>query len=252
MARLTALGLTALLLVSSAQGALAQATGGLPAMSAEQLLAYAKAQPEGGGGALNSNTGPGGASFGGGAAPAPVINTAPPAIAPLPANLTGRFRPKGIVAVMQPGSTLETARAVAQQFGLELVTFTPSRLLRTPVVRFQIPDDRTVPTLVAAMAGDARMLRAQPNFVYGPAAGQAPRKPLLPQYALDVIGAGDAQLVAQGKRRPLIAIIDTGIDETHPDLEGSVRDRFDAVGAWYRHREHHCRARQTARYRARC
>ncbi len=243
MARLKMIGLTALLLASSAHGAFAATAAGLPPMTAEQLLAYAKSLPAGGGGGVvNSNTGPGGATFpgaggagagsaggGGGAGATPTANTAPPSFEPLPATITGRFRPNEIVAVLQAGSTIDTARAVAQQFGLQLETFTPSRLLRTPVVRFRIPDGRPVPTVLAAMTGDARMLRSQPNFIYGPAAGQAPRKPLLPQYALDVIGAGDAQAAAQGKR-PLIAIIDTGIDETHPDLAGSVRDHFDAVG----------------------
>ena len=240
MVRMRAIGLTALLLASSAHCAFGAASRALPPMTAAELLAYAKSlPPSGGGGVVNSNTGPGGATFPGagsagggqgGNSAAPVANTAPPAFEALPATISGRFRPNEIVAVLQPGSTLATAQAVAQQFSLQLETFTPSRLLRTPIVRFRIRDGRPVPTVLAAMTGDARMLRSQPNFLYGPAAGQAPRKPLLPQYALDVIGAGDAQAAAEGKRRPLIAIIDTGIDETHPDLSGSVRDRFDAVG----------------------
>ncbi len=203
--------------------------------------------PAGGGGAVNTSTGPGGATFpgagpgtggagsaGGGQGGGAAANTAPPAFAPLPAPIPGRFRPNEIVGVLVPGSTIDTARAIAQQYGLQLETFAPSRLLRTPTVRFRIPDGRPVPTVLTAMTGETRMLRWQPNFLYGPAAGQTLRKPLLPQYALDVIGAGDAQAAAEGKRRPLIAIIDTGIDETHPDLAGSVRDRFDAVGdgAW--------------------
>lgn len=49
------------------------------------------------------------------------------------------------------------------------------------------------------------------------------------QYALSKISAPAANHLASG-RDTLVAVIDTGIEETHPELEGAVADRFDAIG----------------------
>lgn len=49
------------------------------------------------------------------------------------------------------------------------------------------------------------------------------------QYALSKISAPAANHLASG-RDTLVAVIDTGIEETHPELQGAVADRFDAIG----------------------
>src|SRR5690606_38068856 len=49
------------------------------------------------------------------------------------------------------------------------------------------------------------------------------------QYALSKISAPAANHLASG-RDTLVAVIDTGIEETHPELEGAVADRFDDMG----------------------
>lgn len=202
-------------------------------LDAASLLAYAKSLPAGGG---NSSTGPGGAAFPGlgGGAPATPISATPdrplPAFASPPQNPSGRFRPNEILVLLQPGATPETARALAQQFNLQLETYVPSRLLRTALVRFRIPDARPIGGVVSQIVADPRVRASQRNFLYKPAEDAVPRKSVLPQYALDVIRAGAALIQVPAGRRPVVAVIDTGIDETHPDLAGAVRDRFDAVG----------------------
>ena len=189
------------------------------------------------------STGPGGAPVSGGQAPqqgagnaplAAVTATAPsappPVLVPLQAAAAGQFRADDVLVLLQPGAVAGTAQAIAQSFGLQLVTVTPSRLLRTSLVRLRITDGRPVATVVAALAADPRVRASQPNFLYRPADGTRPRKSALPQYALDLIGADAARASVQSGRRTVVAIIDTGIDATHPDLAGAVRDRFDAVG----------------------
>jgi subtilisin family serine protease len=49
------------------------------------------------------------------------------------------------------------------------------------------------------------------------------------QYALEKLQISDVHRIAKGANVP-IAVIDSEIDATHPDLEGAVTQRFDAVG----------------------
>lgn len=158
----------------------------------------------------------------------------PPVIGPLPAIVTGRFRPRQVVALLQLGATIDTARALAQDFGLQLEVFVPSRLLQTPLVRFRIADARSESAVAAALRADPRVRASQRNFIYVPAADQLAPTARPPQYSLDIIGAELAQSKAHGEHRPVVAIIDTGIDASHADLMGSVQDRFNAAddGTW--------------------
>jgi subtilisin family serine protease len=153
-----------------------------------------------------------------------------PSIAPLPAVVSGRFRPKEVVVLLRPGATVGTAQALAQAFGLQLEVFLPSRLLQSPFVRFHIPDARTESAVAAALRADPRVRASQRNFIYDPTKEIVLRKAALPQYALHVIGIDALRSEARGGHRPIIAIVDTGIDETHPELLSSVSDHFDAVG----------------------
>ncbi|CAN1561295.1 AprE Subtilisin-like serine proteases [Rhabdaerophilaceae bacterium] len=55
-----------------------------------------------------------------------------------------------------------------------------------------------------------------------------PPPALKPQYVLDKLGVPDAHRIARGKAIK-VALIDTGIDERHPELDGVIAGRFDAL-----------------------
>ncbi|MFV0368826.1 MAG: S8 family peptidase, partial [Hyphomicrobiaceae bacterium] len=59
-----------------------------------------------------------------------------------------------------------------------------------------------------------------------PVASEKPRK-TLPQYALDMIDAPRALRISRGQN-VLVAVIDTGIDEKHPELDGTIAAHFNA------------------------
>ncbi|MEM1306221.1 MAG: S8 family serine peptidase, partial [Pseudomonadota bacterium] len=105
-------------------------------------------------------------------------------------------------------------------------------------------DRRNLATVIAALSADPRISRPQPNYLYwksddGAASAAAavsstaqtlaadPASFSL-QYALLKLGARDAHTIARG-RGTLVAVIDSGIDIDHGDLQGTVADGFDAV-----------------------
>lgn len=71
---------------------------------------------------------------------------------------------------------------------------------------------------------------APPDLPDAPiAAISIPRRELQPQYVLERIGVEAAHRVARGERVK-VAVIDSGADRQHPELFGTIRTSFDAVG----------------------
>lgn len=131
-------------------------------------------------------------------------------------------------------------------------------LANATILRARVDGNRTARTALQQMAGDARVASAQPNYIYAlqqnptpqqeaapapagvtsppaePApASVAPVAPLparKPQYVLEKLGLSDAHHATRGAAVK-VALIDTGIDDRHPELEGVIAGRFDALAA---------------------
>jgi subtilisin family serine protease len=78
------------------------------------------------------------------------------------------------------------------------------------------------------------VLSAQPNYLFamqdGAAPGAAPSEGDPAQYVLDKMHLPQAHELARGGK-VMVAVIDSGIDVTSPDLAGDIADTFDAIGA---------------------
>ena len=81
---------------------------------------------------------------------------------------------------------------------------------------------------MAALSNDARVISVQPNFFYRQDAGVAEAPPQALQYALAKVDLDAAHETARG-RDVRVAVIDSGIDENHPGLEGAVLDVLDVT-----------------------
>jgi subtilisin family serine protease len=102
-------------------------------------------------------------------------------------------------------------------------------ILDRRVVLLRIPDQRSVPQVLAAVANDPRIEASQPNFLYTfQSDGKAQTVPDL-QYALAKVGLAPTQRLATG-RDTLIAVLDTGVDRAHPDLVNATIDEVDLTG----------------------
>lgn len=158
-------------------------------------------------------------------APAPRAPGSPPVIA-------GASGPEAldreVLVTLAPGSDDATVFALSQDLGLDGQSLYTSALLGSRVVRFRIPDTRSVADVVTQLSGDARIAIASPHYVY--TASQGAAKPLpVPQYAPGRLKLSDAHKLARGKRVK-VAVIDTAVDAAHPAFAGARISSFDALG----------------------
>ncbi len=122
-----------------------------------------------------------------------------------------------IVVVRVPGDAdPDVGARIARAHGLRLLAESRLALLDRRVLRFRIPDGRPVPEVVQALAGDAGLEAAQPSFVFELQGGSG--RPA--QYAAETLRLPAAHALARGSGIT-VALIDTGVDGTHPALRGA-------------------------------
>ena len=111
----------------------------------------------------------------------------------------------------------------------------PIALLATNMHLWRIGDAREVGSVVRELGGEPLVASVQPNYLYalqqntGAPTAAAPM-PAAPQYALEKLRVDDATRALATGDKVLLAVVDTAIDETHPDLAGIVAARFDSIG----------------------
>ncbi len=137
--------------------------------------------------------------------------------------------PDEILATVNLAAPAAVEAAIAQRYGLQLLETWPINLISQRVIRFRVPDGRSVQTVVAAMQGDGLIVASQPNYLYGRQAKASGKNPVSLQYALAKLKIPAAHALTRG-HGAILAIIDSGIDQTHPDLAGIVSDEFAATG----------------------
>ena len=144
-----------------------------------------------------------------------------------------RFRPSEVLVEISSAAPPATLAAIARRHRLVEAEAASVGLLGVSVRLWRIPDARDVANVVRELGGEAALARVQPNYLYaaqddaGPPPAEAAPAP--PQYALAKLNV-DAALTAAASEPVRVAVIDTAIDESHPDLLGAVEARFDAIG----------------------
>jgi len=122
-------------------------------------------------------------------------------------------------------ATRASAQAVATTYGLREVTAWPIGLLGIHCIVYELPAGANREAALERLRRDKRVESAQPYQSFstltndtGTATGD-PYRPL--QKNLDIMDVTGAHLWSRGEG-VRVAIIDTGIDTTHPDLAGRV------------------------------
>lgn len=161
-----------------------------------------------------------------------------PSSAPGPAGSTGRRYTGDGYRVSQ--SAEQTARRVAAEYSLREVASWPIRELAMHCVVFEITSGRPAADVLAALAHDPRVVLAQPlhefHTLTAPSASVTSSSattyndPLYDlQTNLPALGIPEAHHRAQGAG-VRVALIDTAVDERHPDLGGRIAHSRSFVG----------------------
>ena len=158
----------------------------------------------------------------------------------MPPPTETRFIKDEVVLQIAGNITVQRLQATVASLGLTLLASEKLDIAGSTVARFRIGNGRSPTQIIRALAAIQLVAVAQPNYVYtlqqesaapAPATrGDAAQLGDAAQYALEKLKISDVHRIAKGANVP-IAVIDSEIDATHPDLEGAVTQRFDAVGA---------------------
>ena len=167
-----------------------------------------------------------------GAAPTPPR----PASAATTASANDDFEPGEVLVEIAGPAPQAIANRLVQQFRLVPLAQTQLTMLGVSLYRFRIPASSTVEETVAALTQQQGVASAQPNALYrlnddarAAATGAPPTGTTngLPQYALELIEARKAHAISRGGN-VLVAIIDTGIDDKHPEIDGAIAAHYNA------------------------
>jgi subtilisin family serine protease len=147
-----------------------------------------------------------------------------------PAN-ERRLVPDEVVVEVAAATTPQAIAALEQRNRLTRLDQLLSQLSGTNLLRERIQDGRSVAVVVGALENDAAVMSAQPNYLFTLQQLDSARRETSGealQYALVKLRLPQAHQLATGSN-VLVAVIDSGIDTSHPEIKGAIADTFDTL-----------------------
>ena len=151
----------------------------------------------------------------------------------VPPRRERRFMPKEIILGFRPSTTEGAIDQLAHRYRVTRLGSQEFPLIGIKLYRWRVNGGRSVAATVASIEKESLVATAQPNYVFtlqedipknsSGAGGD------VAQYVLGKLQIEQAHQIATG-RDVAIAIIDSKVDDTHPDLKGIVAEQFDPAG----------------------
>lgn len=144
----------------------------------------------------------------------------------VPAPGERRFIANEVVIEVAGRPSQQEVDALARRHQLNRQESQTFELSGTTMFRWTIPDGRNVSSVIRSLEADSRILSVQPNYRY---TLQQSKTGQGIQYAVDKLKLPRAHELSRGER-VLVAVIDSGIDAEHPELQGTIADTFNPAG----------------------
>lgn len=141
-----------------------------------------------------------------------------------------RFVAKEVLIEVDGNPSNEEADAIARRHRLTRVQSQNFPLVGSTMYRWRISDNRSVSAVVRELVADNIIKSAQPNYRFTLQQVVAPAEGDPAQYALTRLRLPEAHTLAKGDN-VTIAVIDSGIDVSHPELAGVIGGTYDALGS---------------------
>ena len=157
-----------------------------------------------------------------------------------PAN-ERRLVPDEVVIEIANSVSAQAITALQNRHRLARIESQSFQLTGTTLYRWRIPDRRSVAAVVRALEGDGSVASAQPNYLATLQQSQPETADAKPTDAPLVAEGDPAQYELAKLRLPqahgltkgdhvLVAVIDSAVDVSHPDLAGAIAQTYDAIG----------------------
>ena len=159
----------------------------------------------------------------------------PPSAAPqlprgrfnLPAPGETRFVPNEVILDSFPTVSTPTLEAIAQRHSMTRMETQTFRLTGRRMHRWRLDGGGSVEAMIRGLVSEQLIAGAQPNYLYSLAESATDRLNQ-DQYAPKKLNLAEAHKLSTGNRI-LVAVIDSGVDASHPDLAGAIIANFDAA-----------------------
>jgi subtilisin family serine protease len=147
-----------------------------------------------------------------------------------PAANERRLVPDEVVIEVANSVSPQQIDALQRRYRLARIESLTFQLSGTTLFRWRIPDRRSVASVVRALAADRVVTSAQPNYLFALQGDDVKAEGEAGQYELAKLHLPQAHTLAKGDN-VLVAVIDSGIDATHPELTGAIVQSHDTLSS---------------------